>query len=72
MKASYLGQSHANATAGGWPYLIAYPICLCGHLGGVCEIQTSFDVSDLFKSHEELTSCSALKHSYLLPLLDVL
>ena len=28
---------------------IEYYICLCCHFGGVSEIQTSLDVSDLFK-----------------------
>ena len=49
-----------------------YSICICGHLGCVSEIQTSLDVSDLFKGHEELTSFSALMHSYLFPFLEVL
>ena len=40
--------------------LIDYFICLCGHFGGVSEIQTSLDVSDLFKGQEEMTSCSVL------------
>ena len=46
---SSLGQSHASATTGAWPYRIEYYICLCGHLGGVSEVQTSSDVSDLFE-----------------------
>ena len=54
------------------PGRIEYYICLCGPLGGVSEIETSLDVSHLFKGHEELTPCSALSHSYLFPLLDVL
>ena len=54
------------------PGRIEYYICLCGHLYGVSELQSSLDVSDLFKGHEELTSCSALMHSYMFPLLDVL
>ena len=54
------------------PGRIEYYICLCGHLGGVSEIQNLLNVSDLFKGHEELTSCSALRRSYLFPLLDVL
>ena len=52
---SSLGQSHASATTGAWPYRIEYYICLCGHLGGVSEVQTSLDVSDLFEGHKELT-----------------
>ena len=28
-----------------------YSICLCGHLGGVSEIQNSLNVSDLFRRH---------------------
>ena len=54
------------------PGPIEYYICLCGNFGGVSEIQTSLDVSDLFKGHQELTCCSSLMHSYLFPLLDVL
>ena len=42
------------------PGRIEYDICLCGHFGGVSEIQTSLDVSDLFKGHEELTSQAQL------------
>ena len=53
------------------PGRIEYYICLCGHLGDVSELQTSLDVSDLFKGHEEMTSCSALVHSYLFPLLKL-
>ena len=40
------------------PGRIDYYICLCGHFVGVSEIQTPLEVSDLFKAHEELTSCS--------------
>ena len=60
--ASSLRQSHVSLTGvlPQEPDRIKYYICLCVHLGGVCEIQTSLDVSDLFKGHEELTSCSAL------------
>ena len=53
------------------PGRIEYSFCLCGYLVGLSVIQTSLDLSDLFKGHEEFTSCSALKHSYLFPLLDV-
>ena len=54
------------------PGRIEYYIYLCGHFGAVSELQTSLDVSDLFKGHEELTSCSAFMHSYMFPLQDVL
>ena len=42
-------QSHASAYRRSLAVsstIISY-ICLCGHLGGVSEIQTSLDVSDL-------------------------
>ena len=42
------------------PGRIEYNICLCGYFWSVSEIQNSLDASDLFKGHEELSSCSAL------------
>ena len=42
------------------PGRIEYSICLCGHLGGVSEIQKSLDVSDLFKGHEDSISQAQL------------
>ena len=68
--ASFLGRSHASdhrRSLAVSSTILSY-ICLCGHLGCVSEIQTSLDVSDLIKCHEELTSCSSLMHSYLFPI----
>ena len=49
--------------------------CLCGHLGGVSEIQTSLDVSDFQIGHKRsrrIDLFSSVMHSYLFQLLDVL
>ena len=51
---SSFGQSHLSVTyrtAGAWPYYNQL-FCLCGHLGGVSEIQTSLDVLDLKIGHK--------------------
>ena len=53
-----LGQSHASATAGAWPCRVLYLSMWA--FWGLSEIQTLLDVSDVFKGHEDLTSCSAL------------
>ena len=54
-----LGQSQASPTAGAWPYQCS--ICLCGHIGGVSEIQPSLDVSSLrFRSFIISTETSKL------------
>ena len=43
------------------PGRIEYYICLCGHFGGVSEIQTSLDVSDLFKGHDEISTVTCFR-----------
>ena len=74
---SSLGQSHVSAYRRSLAVsstTISYS-CQCDHLGGVSEIQTSLNVSDLkkvIKGHEEWISSSSLMHRYPFPLLDVL
>ena len=73
---SSLSQSHASATTGAWPYQVRQSVFLSMWSSwGVSEIQTSwmFQIYKyVIKGHEELTSCLAVMHSYLFPLLDVL
>ena len=52
VNASSLGQSHASATTGAWPYRVLQSVILSMWSSWGCEIQTSLNVSDLKICHK--------------------